>query len=381
MYGGTGRRRLSAVALTLAVLGAGTACQEEDIDPGRARESVAPSAEDLGSIEAQAMAYESWEPVYGEVRPATAADVDSLRQRVIDLNESSYTASLPLMGLEIASAPDHVRVRFGDGGSGGFDLHLDPTASSEAFFGPFVMCSADDGSCVEVGEDGPKGGGGPHMFNNGMDTVIFWASGIVSTQHELPDRLPDADADASVTTVESPTGTLDCILTGATPEQRARLEGKPVDQEADPLIREGDPEPLSTLCVDERGLVVVTLPSLMIGLVPYGSVEPGVPDGFDEHPDPVPYGTSPSPSPTESPSAAPTSPGTDPDAMYTVLVAWQEIPAGESLADAQMNGRFKLDAVLGGEVVPGAVASTDGLDGVALEDIAEGDQITEDSFG
>lgn len=376
MYGGKGRRRLSALALTVAVLGAGTACEEEVADPGRARESVAPSTDDLGSIEAQAAAYEAWEPVYGEVRPATAEDVDSLRQRVVDLNESTYTAALPLMGFEIASTPDHVRVRFGEDAPGGFDLHLDPDASSESFFGPFVMCSADDGSCVEVGEDGPQGGGGPHMFNNGMDTVIFWASGIVSTQNELPDLLPASPEDVSVTTVESPAGTLDCLLTGSTPEQRTRLEGTPVDEEADPVVRDGDPDPLSTLCVDERGLVVVALPSLATGVVPYGSVEPGVPDGFDEHPDPVPYGATPSPE-SESPEPS----ATTSSAMVHVLIASEPIQAGTSLEEVQQTGRLDLHFVPREDLVAGAVSSAEEIDGVATRDIAEGEQITADSFG
>ena len=374
------------MALTVAVMGAGAACQQENGDPERARESVSPSVDDpgdpddLGSIEGQAAAYETWEPVYGEVRPATADDIDSLRQRVLALNDTSYTAAVPLMGLEVASATDHVRVRFGDGAPDGFDLHLDPGASSEAFFGPFVICSADDGSCVEVGEEGPDGGG-PHMFNNGMDTVIFFASGIVSTQRELPDRLLEADGDASVTSVESPAGTLDCLLTGSTPDERGRLAGEPVDQDADPFARVDGPDPLSTTCVDERGLVVLSLPTLMMGVVPYGTFEPGVPDDFDEHSEPVPYGTQPSESPTDEPTAAPTSPGTDPDTIYTVLVASEAIPAGESLTDAQNGGRLELDAVPGDQVVPGAGGSTKGLDGVAVTDIAEGEQITSASFG
>lgn len=375
MYGGTGRRRLSAVALTLAVLSAVTACQQEADDPGRARESVAPSSDDSGSPGVEIVDYEHWKPVYGEVRTATADDVASLRQRVLDLNETAYTVMVPLMGLEIARTPDHVRVRFGEGSPGGFDLHLDPAAPSTSFFGPFVICYPDDGSCVEVGEEGTKNGG-PHMFDNGMDSIIFFASSIVGAQLAVPDLGKTAFEDGSMATVDSPSGApLDCLLTGSTPEQRAQLEGKPVDQAADPITRDGDPEPLSTLCVDERGLVVVTLPSPMMGVVPYGAFEASVPEGFDEHADPVPYGETASATPT------PTSPGTDPGRTYAVLVAVAPIPAGESLADAQMSGRFELDSVPGDEVVPGAVDSTEGLDGVALDDIAEGEQITEDSFG
>ena len=67
--------------------------------------------------------------------------------------------------------------------------------------------------------------------------------------------------------------------------------------------------------------------------------------------------------------------------MYTVLQAAEAIPAGESLAEAQTNGRIELVFVPGDQVVPGAVGSTKGLDGVALADIAEGEQITSASFG
>lgn len=70
-----------------------------------------------------------------------------------------------------------------------------------------------------------------------------------------------------------------------------------------------------------------------------------------------------------------------PRQMRPILVAAAPISAGESLADAKMTGRFELQFVPTDEVLPGAVSSTKRIGGVALEDLAVGEQITEDSFG
>ena len=374
MYGGTGRGRLSALALTVAVLGAGTACQDQTAReiPGATSSPVTDSKD--ASAEVDPAAYDAWEPTFGEVRPATPDDIASLRQRVADLNAMPYSVSVPLLGFDIASAPDHVRVRFGEAGSGGFDLHLDPAAApADTFFEGFVICPADEGSCVEVGEDRPEDGG-PHLFNNGADTMLFYANSIVGAQLELPDELGGAD-EGSVTTVESPAGTLDCLLTGSTPEKRERLAGKPIDLMADSFSYVDGPEPLRTVCLDERGLAVVTLPSLVAGVVAYDSFTTGVPDGFDEHPDPVPYGTTPSatPTPTPTPSSG--------DEVTEVLVARDDIEEGESLQDVLAAGKLQLTTVRVDQLVPGSVSSTRQMSGRALRDIYEGEQIVSAAFG
>lgn len=358
----------------MCVLGALTACQPDEAAlPPTARETAA-EPEDEGAV--RSADHESWQPSYADVRPAAADDLEDLRRRIVDLNASSYTVTVPLMGVEIASAPEHVRVRFAAGSPDGFDVHLDPALiSDELFGGPFVMCPAD-GSCVEIGGKGADSEG-PHLVNNGVDTIVFTSTTIVSNQRALPDRLVDEpDAPRSFATVDSPSGALDCLVSGGTPEQHARLEGSRVDLQGDPLHRVGDPAPLSTTCVDENGLLVLLLPSLMTPVVPYGSFERGVPDGFDDHADPLPRGTA----PTVTPSEAPATPD-DPGQMQSVLVAAAPIGAGESLDDAQMSGRFELELIPGDQVLPGAVTSTEGLDGVALENLAAGEQITEDSFG
>lgn len=368
------------MALAVSLLGLATACETDESGregPGAsAREDADGPGGEGPDSGVQSVDSESWQPSYREVRPATADDVQALRQRVVDLNETSYTVAVPPMGLEIASAPDHVRVRFGEGTPDVYDLHLDPTVTTDEVSGPVVVCSTD-GSCVEVGTDGPRSGG-PHLGANVLDSLVFTSTSIVRAQRAFPDDLDElALADASSAVVDSPSGALACLVSGGTPDQHAQLEGSPVDLMADPVSRDEGPEPLSTMCVDPHGLVVVALPSLLAGVVPYGSFEPGVPDGFDDHADPVPYGET----SQSTPTAAPTTAGTDPDMMYPVLLAAAPIPAGASLAEAQMSGRFELDHVLGDEVLPGAVASTEGLDGIALQDLATGEQITEDSFG
>lgn len=372
------------MALAVSLLGLATACETDESGhegPGAsAREDTDGPAGEGPDSGVQVEDHENWQPSYRKVRPATADDVQALRQRVVDLNETAYTVAVPPMGLEIASAPDHVRVRFGEGTPDVYDLHLDPTVATDEVSGPVAICSAD-GSCVDVGTAGPKGGG-PHVVDNVLDSLVFTSTSIVRAQRAFPDDLDElALADASSAVVDSPSGALDCLVSGGTPDQHAQLEGSPVDLMADPVSRDEGPEPLSTMCVDPHGLVVVALPSLLPGVVPYGSFEPGVPDGFDDHADPVPYGEASQPTSPPTPTAAPTTPGTDPDTVYPVLLAAAPIPVGASPAEAQMSGRFELDHVLGDEMLPGAVASTEGLDGIALQDLAMGEQITEDSFG
>lgn len=361
--------------MTVSLLGMATACQTDE----SGRENPGASAREVvGGPGSEGPDYEGWRPSYREVRPATADDVQTLRQRAIDLNETSYTVTVPSMGLQIASAPDHVRVRWGEGYPEGFDLHLDPAVAiddlEDLFGGPFVMCLADS-SCVELGGEG-EGSDGPHMVNNGVDTIVFTATSIVASQRALPEGLEDISLEeASFATVDSPSGTLDCLVSGGTPEDHARLEGSPVEA-ADPVYRDDGPEPLSTTCVDEHGLAVVALPSLLGGVVPYGTFEQEVPDGFDDHADPQPRGTTPATTPSQAPATS-----DEPGGMESVLVAGAPISAGESLTYAQQTGSLDLEFVPTDEVLPGALSSTEGIDGVALQDLAVGEQLTEDSFG
>jgi hypothetical protein len=372
VYGGTGWTGLSAAALAICLSVTLSACQEETAPSGAAREpGSATQVPGPGSDPVQAADYDTWQPIYRAVRAATEDDLLDLRERVDKLDASAYTVQVPTMGLEVARSPEHVRVSLGDG----WELHLDPDSAGKELFdiGPFVLCSLDDDTCTEVGED-LEGGGGPHLFNNGLDTLLFTAGALVQAQEAAAVWLRSTDPDgASVAVVDSPAGPLDCLLTGGREGQHARLEGRPIELDADPFSS-GRRRPLSTTCLDERGLLVLTLPSLLAPVVPYASFQEGVPDDFDQHAQPVPYGASASPQPTASATS-------DPEGMQDVLVAAEPIEAGESLADAQAAGRFELTFVPGTDLQPGAVSSTSALDGVALRDIAAGEQITADLFG
>jgi hypothetical protein len=372
MYGGTARAGLCAVVLAICLSATLSACREGPTRSAAAREPTASTpAPQPESDPVQAADYDTWQPTYRDVRAATEDDLVELRERVDELDASAYTVQVPAMGLEVARSPEHVRVSLGDA----WELHLDPEAAGEELFdiGPFVLCSRDDDTCTEVGED-REGGGGPHLFNNGLDTLVFTAGTLVQTQESAAAWLGSTDPDgASVAVVDSPAGPLDCLLAGGRAGQHARLEDQLVDLDADPFSS-GRRRPLSTTCLDERGLLVLTLPSLLAPVVPYASFEEGVPDDFDQHAEPVPYGTTPSPEPTES---APS----DPEVVHEVLVAAGPISSGESLGDALAAGRFELTAVPGTDLLPGAVSSTSALDGVALRDIAAGEQITAKLFG
>lgn len=373
MYGGTGRAGLLAVALVACLSATLSACQEESAPSGAARQPAA----DTDGDPVRAAEYDTWQPTYRDVRAATASDVLELRQRVHRLSATSYTVRVPQMDLEIARSTEHVRVRIGGAWTGGYELHLDPRAAGEELLdiGPFVLCSLADDTCTEVDED-RESGGGPHLFNNGLDTLVFTAGTIVQVQEAAAGELGRTEPDgASTAVVDSPAGVLDCLVTGGRVAHHARLEGRSVDLDAQPFSV-GRRPPLMTTCVDERGLVVLSLPALLAPVVPYTSFADGVPDGFDNHAEPVPYGTSPSPdSTTPDPSGS-----SGPDTVQEVLVAATAIDSGESLADALAAGRFELTAVPGADLLPGAVTSTSGLAGVATRDVAEGEQITADLF-
>ena len=362
------------MTLVACLTGLASACDDEREGPDTVREPAA-ATQDAEHARVTAADYDAWQPSYRGVRPATPADVEELRRRVSDLAAMSYTAVVPTMGLEIARTTEHVRVTIGGAWTDGYELHLDPRAAGEELLdiGPFVLCSLAENTCTEVGED-RAGGGGPHLFNNGLDTLVFTAGTLVQTQEAAGHELGlMGHRGASVALVDSPAGPLDCLVTGGSAQRHVRLEGRPVDLDAEPISL-GRRPPLSTTCIDEHGFVVLSVPSLLAPVVPYTSFEDGVPDGFDQHTEPVPYGTSPSPA-ADDESASPA-----PDGMHVVVVAADPIEAGEPLADAQAAGRFDLDAVLGAEVAEGAVSSTAGLTGRAVRDIAEGEQITADLF-
>jgi hypothetical protein len=259
MYGGTARAGLCAVALAVCLSGTLSACQDEPTRSATAREPAA-TTQDPDPDPVQFADYDRWRPTYRDVRAATAGEVLELGERVDRLNASAYTVQVPAMGIEIARSPEHVRVSTGAGTPDVYELHLDPRATGGGLFdiGPFVVCSVADDSCTAVGQEQPSNGG-PHLFDNGMDTFVLTAGTIVRAQGSVAGVLLATDVEeASMATVDSPTGPLDCLVSGGAAHLHEQLEGRALALESDPVQRD-DREPLSTTCVDERGLVVLTV--------------------------------------------------------------------------------------------------------------------------
>lgn len=265
VHGGTARAGLCAVALAVCLSGALSACEDEAPQSGTASEPTPATQDpdpgsDAGSDPVQAADYDAWQPTYRDVRAATADDVLELSERVDGLAATAYTVQVPAMGIEIARSPEHVRVSTGAGTPDVYELHLDPRATGGGLFdiGPFVVCSVADDSCTAVGEEQPSNGG-PHLFDNGMDTFVLTAGTIVRAQGSVAGVLLATDVEeASMATVDSPTGPLDCLVSGGAAHLHEQLEGRALALESDPVQRD-DREPLSTTCVDERGLVVLTV--------------------------------------------------------------------------------------------------------------------------
>ena len=361
MRGGGTTRWLALGSASVLALAAATGCR--------------PAATEEGPSETRATtSYESWRPTYADVRPATEADVDLVRERVDELNASSYTAALELFDAEVASTPEHVRVRFGQGGEGEIDLHLDPRRTDTDGPLSYVVCFAATDSCSEVGPESSSGEA-PHMFGNMVDSWVHMLAEVVGAQRSLVEGL--SASETSYATIGSPLGTLDCLVSGGSAEERAGLEGQAVDLGPDPVVREGEPLPVFPVCVDEHGLVI-TIPSLLTPIAPYTSFESGVPAGIDEHPAPVPYGEEPEPTPTAAPTETPSQ---DPGALTPVIIAREPIAVGESVREAQEAGRFELSMVPGSSVRPGTLTSTEGLsDCIAVVGVAAGAQVSADDL-
>lgn len=348
---------------TLVVVMAG--CGQQD-DPG-SKDSVDESREPghaVGLARFDVEAYADWRPTYRDVRRAAEADAREIRSRM--RSRHTWTARIDALSAEISATPDHVRVRMGD-----LEVHLRPSQAVLAGQRPVVVCLASESACVRVPKN-VNSGEGSHLFNGFLDGLLFTMVRLVSSQL----RLPSLEVDAAVYAhVDSPVGKLDCLITGGSPEQRHRLEGKVLDPSPELLVGE-DATGLTPFCVDSRGLVLVPGDALM-PLVPFSEFRPEVEEGFDAYPwDVIEYGE---PLPTLSATPSPTE--EDSPGLVTVLVANQTIEPGETLEAAMAAGKIGSEFVSADVVEAGAVDSTDSLGAVALVRLEPGDQLTTHDFG
>ncbi len=78
----------------------------------------------------------TWEGVYRDVRPATDADVATVRARVRARNATSWTGVLDGLGMTLSVSPEHVRVD-----AGYAEWHLDPIGAP--LWATYVLCVED----------------------------------------------------------------------------------------------------------------------------------------------------------------------------------------------------------------------------------------------
>lgn len=210
----------------------------------------------------------TWEGVYRDVRPATAADVAAVRARVLARNATSWTGVWDEMGATLSVSPEHARVE-ADYAEWHFESDRTPFEST------YVMCVGEDG-CVRIGPYAKTDG--PHLTNDFLDGTTFLLQALLLAQQAGEEvRLEDRMVFAAV---DSPVGPLDCLVQG-TQKRLDTLEGAPVASEVDPLRAT-----LAPLCVDQRGLVTFTGDPFSPAIF-YASWREGVADDHDTYPGPV----------------------------------------------------------------------------------------------
>jgi hypothetical protein len=211
----------------------------------------------------------TWHGVYEKVRPATRSDLTRLRDRTAALNETSWTGVLDGYGATMSVSPGHVRVDMGFA-----EWHFE--AKGPPLQTPYVLCLEE--GCVRVGTD-PDTGGGPHVFNNDLDSMTFTWLVALSAQWDGGAGMT-LDEPTLSAVVDSPVGPLDCLVAG---DDAAALDGAAVE-DADAT---GD-EAAAPFCVDQRGLVQQVAGDGFFGMrMPYLSWRNGVDEGFDTYPFPV----------------------------------------------------------------------------------------------
>ena len=219
------------------------------------------------------------------VRPSTDADATALAARAETVLRRSFTVTaVGVLGeFELNWTPTHARVLFGVRGNTYLEAHSTPdstaTPDREAVLrGPLTVCLHQEGECTRITGD-EDSGDRPHLFDTVTDSLVYQASATMTAQAGVPELLDEVRGQGAtaVTTVESPIGPLDCVVvvedaTGITP-----LEGRPLE----PGSSESDH---TVLCLDARGLVVLSPTASFLPLTAYTSMRPEVPPGFDQLP-------------------------------------------------------------------------------------------------
>jgi hypothetical protein len=226
-------------------------------------DSAAPVADPAADLVVSDVDWDGWTPVYGELRPADDEAVAEIRQRVTDLNASSWTAHEALTDTELAYTPEHAR-----GSWDHVDLHVDPR--EDVYDATYTACLED--GCVEL--DNEDGDAAQERAEAMLGAQGAWAFGdILRKQLGFPDSMADSldEGEFALAAVESPAGPWDCLVNAERRADLRKLLGTTMAVEGDGPV----PDTFVSWCVDGRGLVLLdnregrTLPQ-------YDSWHPGV---------------------------------------------------------------------------------------------------------
>ena len=183
--------------------------------------------------------WEGWTPVYGEMRAADEEAVAEIRQRVADLNTSSWTVHESLTDTELAYTPEHVR-----GSWDRLDLHVDPR---EDWYDAVVTACTEDG-CSELDRSDDV-----DTDAEALAGTVAGPYAILRMQLGLPDEVGEAldEGPAAISTVDSPAGPWECLVVAEHRRDLEALVGSPVT-----FDDYGPGHSFVAWCVDARGLVL-----------------------------------------------------------------------------------------------------------------------------
>jgi hypothetical protein len=239
-----------------------------------------------------ASAWQTWTPVLHDVRPANEADLAAVERRSRDVLERELTATVEgdFGEYEVARGHDRVRVRFGTADRPILEVYAERSVLADPdperlLSVPLTVCPYSERTCIAVtGKESPRDR--PHLFDTITDSLVYVAAAAMTSQGSGPAFLASVRGQGlglGTATMSSPVGTLDCIVVAQGPDELAALDGVRV-QPGDRDASHGE------LCVDPRGLVVLSPGAAVSPVTPYTSLRTAAPTGLDRLPFPVrPY--------------------------------------------------------------------------------------------
>ncbi|GAB3436744.1 hypothetical protein GCM10027517_07260 [Phycicoccus ginsengisoli] len=253
---------------------------------------VAPAGGQWSDFRVPAAAWTSWKPVLRHVRPAGEDDVESVARRSRTVLERPFTATVqgPFGEYTLTRSPARSHVRLALQDRPFLDVYADRTALADPdpqrlLVVPLTVCPHAERSCFTITGKEPAGDR-PHLFDTLTDSFVYIAAAAMTAQARGPAFLDSVRGHGLVlgtATVESPLGTLACVVVTDDPGTLAALEGEKPSAG-------GGAADHGELCVDRRGLVVLAPGEALSSATPWTSLRTGASDDSAGYPYPVrPY--------------------------------------------------------------------------------------------